>query len=163
MKQVNSIYDNSLYVYGEKTAVSEWISDNTDITIGFPYFELDLNASCPVPDEMSYERVWGCRYRGTVDVLQINDDGKTAVLYFETSESIPLIYDCDVDRLWSKSGWLDAVAKKYPHLTFSLNSHSYDDDCVIELEFENGEVKDGWVHSAEQGNLTRDDRFILGD
>ena len=160
---MNSIYDNSLYVYGEKNAVSEWISDNTDITIAFPYFELDMNASCAVPEDRSEENVWGCRYRGTVDVLQINDDSKTAVLYFETGESIPLIYDCDVDRLWSRSGWLDAVAKKYPHLTFSLNSHSYDDDCVIELEFENGEIKEGWVHSAEQGNLTPDDRFILGD
>jgi len=160
---MNSIYDNTLYVTGQKADVSTWISENTDITIGFPYFELDMNASCPVPEDKPYENVWGCRYRGTTDVLQFQDNGQTAVIYFETVESIPFIYDCDIDRLWSKSGWLDVVAKKYPHLTFWLNSHSYDDDCVIECEFANGEIEEGWVHSAEMGNLTPDDRFILGD
>lgn len=160
---MNSIYDNSLYVTGDQLAISTWVAENVDFTYEFPYIELNMKASCPVPEDKTDEKVWGCSYRRTVDVLQFDDDGKTAVIYFETGGSIPFIYDCDVDRLWSRSGWLDAVAKKYPYLSFALNSHSYDDNCVIECEFKDGELDNGWAHSAEQGNLTDDDNFILGD
>ena len=156
-------YSNRLAISGTKEDVSVWLKENTDVTIGFPYIELDMTASCPIPDGEFYGDVIGARYRGTDDELEIKDDGKTAVIYFETADNIPLIYDNDADTVWVKRGWLKEVTAKYPHLTFSLNSHSYDENVVIEMDWANGELTFGSARSAESGTLTDDDRFILGD
>lgn len=158
-----SVYSNRLAISGPKDDVSAWVKENTDVTIGFPYIELDMTVSCPVPDDEFFGDVIGARYRGTDDVLEVHDDGQTAVIWFETADNIPLIYEHDADTVWVKGGWLKAVAEKYPHLTFSFNSHSYDDDYVIEMDWANGELTSASARCAESDTLTDDDRFILGD
>jgi len=160
---MHSIYSNRFVISGTKEDVSAWVKENTNVTIEFPYIELDMSVSCHIPDDELWSDAIGACYRGTDDVLEIQDDGQTAVIYFETGDNIPLVYDYDADTVWVKRGWLKEVTAKYPHLSFSLNAHSYDDECVIEMEWVNGELTSGSVRSGECDTLTDDDRFILGD
>jgi hypothetical protein len=159
---MHSIYSNRLAISGTKEDVSAWLKENTDVTIGFPYIELDMSVSCHIPDDELWEDAIGACYRGTDDVLEIKDDGQTAVIYFETGDNIPLVYDHDADTIWVKRGWLKEVAAKYPHLSFGLNAHSYDDDYVIEMEWANGKLTSGSARCGASDTLTDDDKFILG-
>lgn len=162
MTKMVDTYSNRLAISGLKEDVSAWVKENITSTESFPYIELDMSASCHIPDDELWEDAIGARYYGTDDELEIKDDGQTAVVYFETGDSIPLIYDHDADTVWVKRGWLKEVAAKYPHLTFTFNSHSYDSDYVIEMEWTNGELSSGSARCGASGTLTDDDKFILG-